>query len=175
MTKQLLTLALCMAAICSREQQLTPQVLASGGAFGTGGGYTLSYTVGEMAAVATYNPGSGSPILTQGFQQADFKPNGIDVVTGGANGQFAVYPVPATGNIWFGYEFDQPGHIAVELYDITGRKLDFTYNEAYTNGKVTYNFDCSTYASGNYVLVARFTATGGDLQLINKKIQFINN
>ncbi|QQS30849.1 MAG: hypothetical protein IPM47_07970 [Sphingobacteriales bacterium] len=51
-------------------QSLSPQVVASGGGYGTGGGYTLSYTVGEPV-IATLS--GGSNILTQGFHQPDLQ------------------------------------------------------------------------------------------------------
>lgn len=51
-------------------QSLTPQVVASGGAYATGGGYSLAYTVGEPVTATLTNGGN---ILTQGFHQPDLQ------------------------------------------------------------------------------------------------------
>ncbi|OWY20129.1 hypothetical protein C7N43_23130 [Sphingobacteriales bacterium UPWRP_1] len=63
-------LTFCLVAAGAQAQSLTPQVVASGGGYAQGGGYSLSYTIGEpVTATLT----SGSNILTQGFHQPDFQ------------------------------------------------------------------------------------------------------
>ncbi len=174
MNKTLLISALCLTVTCIRAQILSPQVISSTGAYSAVGSYSISYTVGEMSAVETFTGSGGAPILTQGFQQPNDLINGILDVQKDANGTFVVYPIPATDNLWFGYEYDEPGQVIIDLYDMTGRKLDYTLTENYSSGKVTHNFDCSIYASGNYLLVSRFTAQSGQTKLISKKFQVFN-
>jgi len=52
--------------VCSQSQSVSPQVLATTGAYQSAGSISLSYTVGE---VATQTLTSAGNILTQGFQQ----------------------------------------------------------------------------------------------------------
>jgi hypothetical protein len=165
----LITSALVYAA---QAQVLTPSVLASTGAFAVAAGHSFSYTVGEMAAVETYT--SSSVILTQGFQQPDDILNGLLDIEKDADGAFSIYPIPATGHLWFGYEYSERGHVDVAMYDMTGRQLDFTFSEGYETGKSVHSFDCSAYAAGNYMLSARFTTGGGHVKMLTKKFQIIN-
>ena len=171
MIKPLLAICLCLSVMSIRAQTLSPQVISATGAYSAVGSYSISYTVGELAAVQTFT--AGSTILTQGFQQPNDIVNGL-LDIGAVNGSFILYPIPATDELWFGYQFDERGRIEVELYDMTGRRLDFSYSESYDTGKVVHHFDCSMYASGNYVLSAKFTTGNGSTKTISKKFQIIN-
>jgi gliding motility-associated-like protein len=51
---------------CLKAQKLSPYVIASGGAYGVAGGYSLSATIGEPMGTTI---GDSTTILTQGFQQ----------------------------------------------------------------------------------------------------------
>ena len=151
---------------------LTPSVLASTGNYTTVGNYTFSTTVGEMAAIETYT--SSTVILTQGFEQPNDIINGLLDIEKDANGSFSIYPVPATDHLWFGYEYDEHGHVDVSMYDMTGRKLNYTFAEDYESGKVVHSFDCAAYAAGNYLLTAKFVSAGGQIRTLSKKFQIIN-
>ncbi len=69
--KHLFVIAICsLFSFSVFAQSLSPQVVASGGGYATGGGYSLSYTIGEpVTATLT----GGSNILTQGFHQPDLQ------------------------------------------------------------------------------------------------------
>lgn len=158
--------------MCMRAQSISQHVIASSGAYASAGGYSLSYTVGEMAATQTLS--AGGTILTQGFQQPNDVTIGLLEINQEANGTFVIYPVPAIERLWFGYEFDERGEVEVTLHDITGRILDFSLRENYVPGKVTHEFDCTPYAAGNYVITAKYTSQSGQVKTISKKFQIIN-
>lgn len=172
MIKPFLFLACCLFLTCTYAQTLSPHVVASSGAYSSAGGYSLSYTVGEMAAIQTLS--AGGTILTQGFQQPNDVTIGLLEINQEVNGTFVIYPVPAVSDLWFGYEFDERGEVEVTLHDITGRMLDFSLRENYTPGKVTHQFDCTPYATGHYVLTAKYTSQNGQVKAISKKFQIIN-
>ena len=174
MKRTIILLTILLTTTCIRAQMLTPQVLSTTGAYSAVGGYSLSYTVGEMAAIETFTASGGSTILTQGFEQPQDVLIGLLEISRDVNGTFIVYPNPATDHLWFGYEFDERGEVAVSLYDVTGRKLDYTYSESYESGKAVHSFDCTAYASGNYVLVAKFTTHSGLVNQLSRKFQIIN-
>ena len=156
-----------------KAQSLTPTVISTGGDYKSAGGVSLSYTIGEMAAVETFT--GGNYILTQGFQQPNDIILGLLDVEKEPDGAFSVYPIPAQNTLWFGYEFSQSGKVEVEFYDISGKKLGYTFNDGYTTGKQVHSFDCSTYASGHYVLSVKYTSTTGQEKTISKKVQLLNN
>jgi hypothetical protein len=172
MIKPLFAFALFLTGSCVQAQIISQQVTSTTGAYSAVGSYSLSYTVGEMAAVETFT--GGSTILTQGFQQPNDIINGLLDIERDANGSFIVYPNPASEQLWYGYEFDERGHVDVELYDITGRKLEYTLSEGYDSGKVSHSLNCSAYASGHYILSARFTTGQGQVKTISKKFQILN-
>jgi gliding motility-associated-like protein len=64
---------LCLLPVSCLAQMLTPTLIGSAGGYGTGGGATLSYSVGEPAVTTLYVPSKG--YATQGFQQPDVGAN----------------------------------------------------------------------------------------------------
>jgi hypothetical protein len=68
MQKIVIVLFASMATMQSPAQTLSPTVLATSGGYSTGGGYSLSYTVGETIVTTLQ---AGSHLLTQGFQQPE--------------------------------------------------------------------------------------------------------
>jgi hypothetical protein len=66
MQKILIVLFASLATLQSPAQTLSPTVLATSGGYSSGGGYSLSYTVGETIVTTLQ---AGSYLLTQGFQQ----------------------------------------------------------------------------------------------------------
>jgi hypothetical protein len=172
MKKHLLYFFALVLTFTAQAQSLTPTVIASGGAYSSNGGVSLSYTVGELAAVQTFT--SANTILTQGFQQPNDIVNGLLDIEKGADGAFSVYPIPAQTTLWFGYEFTEAGKVEVSLVNILGQKMQYSLMESYDTGKLIHSFDCSAYASGNYILSVKFTATSGPEKILSKKIQIIN-
>lgn len=153
-------------------QSLSPQVVASSGSYGTGGGYSLSWTVGEMAATTTLS--GGSTILTQGFQQPTDVVNGLLDLSRDGGGSLVVYPVPATDHLWYGYEWATRGDVALTLHDVTGRDLGWTAQERYESGRAVNGLDCSQFAAGSYVMEVRFTSASGEVRTLTRQFQVIH-
>ena len=171
--KRIILVTILSASFAFAEAQtLTPTVISTAGAYTSAGGVSLSYTIGEMAAVETFT--AGNTILTQGFQQPNDYVNGLLDIEKGPDGAFSVYPVPAQNTLWYGYEFSETGKVEIEFFDMTGKKLEYTYNEGYATGKQVHSFDCSAYASGNYILTVKFKSTAGQEKVLSKKVQLIN-
>jgi len=173
MKKLILNILVLAFGVSAHAQMLTPTVIASAGDYVAAGGVSLSYTVGELAAIETF--ANRTVILTQGFQQPNDIVSGLIDVEQGPDGAFSVYPVPAHGTLWFGYEFNESGKVQVSLLNIIGQVMEYSLNENYTSGKLIHSFDCSSYASGNYILSVKFTTTSGQEKILSKKVQFINN
>ena len=170
--KKILLAVLTIAAInVSNAQSLSPTVIATAGNYSSVGGTSLSSTVGEPV-IQTLS--QSSTILTQGFQQPNDIINGLLDIEKEADGAFSVYPNPTNAKLWFGYEFTQKGKIEVSLFDIAGRKLDYTLDETYESGKLVHSFDCTSYAAGNYVLSVKLVPTAGKEVILSKKFQVIN-
>ncbi len=168
----LLLFTLSAFTLAAQAQVLSPSVLATSGSYTTAGSYTFSTTVGEMAAIQTVT--GGGITLTQGFQQPQDELIGILEAENDGSGSFGIYPVPATDHLWFGYEFTDRGSVEVSMHDVTGRDIGYTFSEAYSSGKSVHSLDCSAYASGQYMLTARFTTASGQVKVFTKKFQVIN-
>jgi hypothetical protein len=175
MRKTLLYFSILAFVASAHGQSLSPTVIASAGGYSSVSGTSLSYTVGELAAVQTFKDGTGRYILTQGFQQPNDIVNGLLDIQKGADGSFSVYPIPAQTTIWYGYEFTEAGKIQVNLFDIIGQKMNYDLDETYDSGKMIHSFDCSTYPSGNYILSLKFTTSSGQEKVLSKKIQIITH
>ncbi len=173
MKRHLLCTFVLAYMVSAHAQTLSPTVIASSGAYATGGGVSLSYTVGELAAVQTFS--SPSVILTQGFQQPNDIVNGLINIEQNPEGSFVVYPIPAQTTLWFGYEFTESGKVQISMFNILGQKMDYALDENYSSGKLIHSFDCSSYASGNYILSVKFVSTSGQEKILSKKVQIINN
>jgi hypothetical protein len=173
MKKYILCFLASAFIISAHSQSLSPTVIASSGGFSSVGGVSLSYTVGEMSAVQTFTDSAGHNILTQGFQQPNDIVNGLLDIEKGTDGSFSVYPIPAQTMVWYGYEFNEAGKAEVSLFNILGQKMDYTLTESYESGKLVHSFDCSSYASGNYVLSVKFTTSTGREEELSKKITFV--
>ncbi len=175
MTKFTLILAIFLVPVVMHAQsdRLSPTVVASSGGYATGGGYTMSYTVGEMTMVKTFS--AGGKILTQGFQQS-YK----DTVTGLIDiaqdeyGSFVIYPNPAVDNFYYGFQLPQQGKVDVLLYDELGQKVADLYHANYDNGKTIEAANVSNFAAGTYFLSMIFVSSGdGKTHVTTKKLQVI--
>ncbi len=170
----LLTALLLLALIQTTEaQSLTPSVVASSGGFSNSANGSLSYTTGEMTMVKTFTNGSNT--LTQGFQQPD------SVVVIGLldpakpEGNVALYPVPASTQLWFAYQFEKPGRVEVTLFDMRGAQIDFTYSTQSSGAKEAQALNCEALAAGTYLLRVAFTAEGDNRPgVITKQFQVIH-
>ncbi len=176
MKKILLLSATVALAFFTKAQgtTLSPTVISTAGGYASAGNISLSYTVGETGLVQTFSSSSNNIILTQGFEQPLDAINGLLDIEKSLDGAFSVYPVPAQATLWFGYEFSEAGKVEINLYNVAGQKMGYTFNEGYSSGKQVHSFECSTYASGNYVLTVKYTSTTGQEKTLSKKVELVN-
>lgn len=143
----------------AQAQSLTPSVLASGGRFATGGGYSLSETVGEMTMVQTFT--AGSSILTQGFQQPADANVGLPVVQLAGYGA-EIFPNPAVGLLNFDFVAADQVDATINMLDVLGQVL--TTEQAYIGaGKHRVQLDLSNHPQGIYFAEVTMRKRNGEL------------
>jgi hypothetical protein len=173
MKKSILSFTAIVFALTCSAQMLTPTVISSTGGFSSNANGSISYTVGEMTMVQTFS--SGSNILTQGFQQPNDNILGLIDISAEDFGSFVVYPNPAVDNVWYGFQFPEPGKISVSVYNTLGQKISDVYHAGYDTGKDVQQLNVSAYAAGVYFLTVDFTSQkDGKTHVISKKFQVIN-
>lgn len=149
--KILLSLALTVGVtyLFAQTYQLTPTVISTAGEYGSAGGYSLSYTIGELA-VATLDPG-GSFILTQGFQQPFAV--GVNSIFDDLGMDWSVnaYPNPVTDFLNIRFNIENPVDFNVEIIDLTGKKL-WIRNYPEIVPQEVISVDLSRYVRGVYML-----------------------
>ena len=133
---------------CLYAQQLTPFVISPAGGFSTTNGGSLSYTVGELAAVETFT-GTAS-ILTQGFQQPQEMGTYIEEHPI-ENFSFGVYPNPSDGNFYLLTDTEIDLRYDIRILDILGREI---WSKTYAQeSKVTVeHIDISDKVGGMYFI-----------------------
>jgi hypothetical protein len=150
------------------SQSISHQVIASAGNSVTNGNMNLSYTVGEVA-VTTIS--GNNYILTQGFHQPEHTVSSMLESEKTVIGSFAVYPNPAGGEVYFGYEFPQPGNVSVALYDVSGKLVHPLWEQKeYISGKTIQFFNVEMLADGNYIVSASYQPEQGKLQIFSKQL-----
>ncbi|TND07680.1 MAG: hypothetical protein FD123_2999 [Bacteroidetes bacterium] len=158
--KQLLFLfPFCLAGFTGTAQQSTPFVIASGGDYFIGAGFTNSMTIGEMALVETYQPGSF--ILTQGFQQPEYGPTAV--ISGSLNGSLNCYPNPNPGMLTIAMNFTANTTVQYELFNLLGQNI-LAGQIAEFSGAQNKQLDLSAYESGAYFLRCTMTSAGKNTQ-----------
>ncbi len=124
-------------------QSLSPEVIATAGDYNEAGGVSLSWTVGEPV-VTTIS--SNDNILTQGFQQPDYRieTNVEDIFK--PYFSVKIYPNPSSDIINIEVKAVKDENARFVLFDATGKQI--------TEINLQFNqpalMDLSQYASGNY-------------------------
>ena len=150
--KKILLISVFSAAIFTASAQLPTierQVVASAGDFSLVGNISISYTIGEMAAVTSFTQ---NPLmhLTQGFQQPDNWYVGIKTNTL-VNEEFTVFPNPASEQVTIRFNGMTDGRLRISLVNILGQHVkDLTYNPQI--GQTDYLLDLTGVTQGLYVL-----------------------
>jgi hypothetical protein len=112
-----------LLAVSIHAQEISASVLAAGGGFGSNSSGMLSYTVGEMTAVATFV--SPAAFLTQGFQQPwDLKTQVIDV--SGSALSVGVYPNPNNGTFTVQTVTGERIPLSMHLHSLLGTEVHTT-------------------------------------------------
>jgi hypothetical protein len=135
----------CLAFVFSNAQQLTPTVVSSSGGFYSNTNGSLSFTVGELTMVETFQSSSG--ILTQGFQQ----PTSMDISVPeiDAHVNVLIFPNPSNGNVKLSLSSEKSFHAVITVYDNVG-KVVATEQLTHSGGTVEYPYNWENLAEGIY-------------------------
>lgn len=177
MKQTILILTFAVFTARAGSQALTPQVVASTGAFTVFDGGSFSYTVGEMSMVETFISSDESVVLTQGFQQPDLFSStaALSEPAGSNKSFFTLYPNPAVDNIWYNFQFAGRGEVNVSVYNAIGQNIANVYDGDYTSGTVSQTIHVADFAAGIYFLNVAFTsATDGNSSMVSKKFIVLN-
>jgi hypothetical protein len=74
------------------------------------------------------------------------------------------YPNPFNANTNISFEIEKPGHVELNIYDVTGRLVSTLIDGPMEAGERTLTFDGSSIASGNYFVSLK----AGGVQLSKK-------
>ena len=129
---------------------------------GSSGNFIISYTVGEMVLVNTWQQ-SGF-MFTQGILEPELPP--VDsAYSGFYSSEISVFPNPASDVVQVRFALFQKGKFYTRLFDVTERLLQ--QNEFDYAAFATKQYNLSGYANSVYYLEITFIPDGGD----NKKKQ----
>lgn len=136
---------LLLAVSCFGQNSLSPVVIATGGGFFTNGGYTLSYTYGELP-VKTFSV--SSHILTEGFQQS--YPVIKDTLRPPYN-DIRYFPNPVKETLTLQLIQQEQCSFTVYIYNILGKLVEYRVvrNISGTHDEI---FNVAHYGSGIYIL-----------------------
>ena len=159
--KKLILSSLCLAGVFTASaQSIERQVVASSGDYFTTGTISVSFTVGEMAAVTSFL--TSTMHLTQGFQQPEAVFTGIKTNTV-ENSVFAVYPNPATELVTIRFEGLTDGKFNVDLYNVLGQ-LVIHKQFVSQPGLNEYAFDLAGISQGLYLIELSGTQNGKEFK-----------
>lgn len=145
MKKTVLLLGLLCPFAALKAQSNSPTVVASGGYFYDAGSFSNSFTIGEMALIETYS--TAGFMLTQGFQQPNENPSGIDPVNNPA--LFGIFPNPGNGQLYIEYNLDAAAEVSIEVYDMLGH-LILSEESNRSNGHQLQTIDLTSQSNGIY-------------------------
>lgn len=143
MKKLILLLILFTLKYGAAGQDLGPEVVASAGAFDSGGNASLSWTLGEVCG-ETFN--SGPTFLTQGFQQPFLFTT--SVIDPAPSIEVSAFPNPSSGfvTIRFGKGISFP--LKLEIKNAYGMQVS-----SMTVSAPECTVDVNALASGYYFLI----------------------
>ncbi|MBC8343190.1 MAG: T9SS type A sorting domain-containing protein [Bacteroidetes bacterium] len=144
-------------------QEISPEVKASAGDYYVHVDGSISFTVGEVI-VETLTDANN--ILTQGFQQSDYKLSVIEEKKH-AGFQLSLFPNPVKDGFTINYHIQDHKPLVISLYDMNGkllRKKKLNNNSNYIN--------LSDFSSGSYMV--RVQDTEG-ISIGKYKVQKIKN
>ncbi len=161
-------LSLCCGVISA--QQLTPFVISSTGGFYAKDFGLLSFTVGEMAAVETYQTSEG--VLTQGFQQAtDFGTFIIEQSIPRLS--FRIYPNPSGNQFNILTDAEINLFVHVKISDMLGQVL--MQSEYQTSGLRHAQPFQIALPSGMYVITLDIIESNTNrIHNVSRNLQIVN-
>ena len=148
-------LVLLTGTICNAQQVAATQTPCTATGQATVGNFTISYTIGEMPLVQSWQ--SNGLMITQGvLQPVPFIADTVYECYG--QSEVKVYPSPTSGLFSLRLSLLKKGTVKIVLYDVTGRMIQL--NEFDYNTFSTTQFDIAHLRSGLYYLQLFFTEAG---------------
>jgi len=126
-------------------QSAERQVIGSAGGWASTATVQVSSTGGE--AVITTGT-SATVILTQGFQQNDGGPVGIEDVKTGLS--INAFPNPSKGLVTLQLNAPNALEVTLQVFDISGKLTSLPVQKLQASGETTLHIDFSSMAAGNY-------------------------
>lgn len=155
----------------ARAQSTSPQVVSSGGAFYSAGGYSLSLTIGEMTAVETYS--NATAVLTQGFQQPDITGVGIAPLNETVAG-FSSFPNPASDVLHLSFNAAERGELRITLYDMQGNEVMLPVVVPMETGSNLQTLELPAVATGLYEVMVTFLPQSGVASRFTQTISIVH-
>ena len=128
--KRSIFILFAMFSVLSVSGQVKQEVIASAGGYNTGGGLSISWTLGETIIPTFQN---GNLILTHGFQQQliiTAVEENIDILV-----NIKVFPNPASDNLNIRFEEPIDGEVVITIIDSQGRVVKTETIESTTTEK----------------------------------------
>ncbi|NOR88490.1 MAG: T9SS type A sorting domain-containing protein [Bacteroidales bacterium] len=142
--KSLLTFILLFASLITYSQQISPEVIASGGDHFENNGVSLSWTIGEPV-ISTLE---SDYTLTQGFHQDFYIITAIDE-TEMENISVNIFPNPTKDFINIEWKSQTNEKVDIQLLDMNGRVLqEKSFNTSSDGMKINLN----SFERSNYLL-----------------------
>ncbi len=145
--KTIATIFILICPLMALAQSIERDVVASGGAYQSSANMSLSYTVGEPV-IETKS--TSSLVLTQGFQQTQLMPVGIEVPD--KNLSISAYPNPTANQVVLELETAKEKEVSVQVFDVQGKALKAPVTKEVLQGERRFTIDLSDYAAGTYML-----------------------
>ena len=145
--KTIASIFILICPLMALAQSIERDVVASGGAYETSANMSLSYTVGEPV-IETKS--TSSIVLTQGFQQTNVEPVGIEVPA--KNLSISAYPNPTASRVVLELETAKEKEVSVQVFDVQGKALKAPVTKEALRGEQRFTIDLSEYAAGTYML-----------------------
>lgn len=156
----------------AKGQMLMPQVLASAGDYfvNTSGNAALSFTVGEMTMVETFQ--AQGNILTQGFHQPEFVI--LAIQDEDLFNEFVVYPNPASNFINVRYRMKYSGDLGLKLVDMQGVTVWQKASAVPGGIEEIQDFSVQHLSQGMYFLQVTYFSSSRNLETISHhKIEIV--
>jgi hypothetical protein len=154
---------LLLLPLLSFSQTITPQVIATAGDFAIGQGFTLAWTVGEVAVASYETP---SIRLTEGFHQPDVY---VTSIRDELNLGVLVYPNPARHSFTLQKgELNPQSLHQLQIIDVMGKIVFEQSLQQDKTKEEIYLFE--SLSAGTYFIQIR---NKDGLRLVTAKIQFL--
>lgn len=146
MKKIILSTAILFSGFFATAQTSAPDVLASGGGFAAGPGFTNSFTIGQGTIPETFS--AGTFILTQGFQQPNSIGTGLAPVYLSPR-TIGTFPNPSNGQFFLEYNLTENAIVTIEAFDVLGQRV-YMETTSRTTGKQVHEVNLSSQPNGIY-------------------------